>query len=264
MIKNFTLITQPVKNGFDGVLTRERYFLAANHPNHSRTEEIIELIGSKKTSLNIAMNGERYKLHQKVRSNRRGRPISSYAVEFCLTLPKSYRPTNEQWVKVAKECVFALAYHLNLSGSDKEAFYKGVRAVCHRQRQDGKGAGDHVHLLIGKVVNNVVLTDLQKKSATSTIKIAFNQAVAKHLSINVEEYRPCELSRGKRLEKWSHTLNEKSKLEERLQKQIAKWNQAKELGDLKQLKRQKNRIKKTLEELDGKCVLDDDLIKNII
>lgn len=249
MIKNFTLITQPVKNGFDGVLTRERYFLSRNHPNHSKTEDIIELFGSSQTSQRIAVSGEKYKLHQKVRDNRRGRPISSYGVEYCLTLPKGYRPSIEQWRKIVKECVSSLAYHLRLSDSDKELFYKQVRAVCHRQVQQGKGSGDHVHLLVGKVINNVVLTELQKKSATSTIKVAFNQAVSRHLSLNLEDYKPYELNRGRKLEKWAHTLNEKNRLQTRLEKQMDKWNKAKEEGDVKQLKRQRNRINKTLEEL---------------
>ncbi|MFN1552096.1 hypothetical protein [Vibrio natriegens] len=251
MIKNFTLITQAVKNGFDGVINRERYFLSYNHPNHSNTEEIIEIIGSRQTSINIATNGERYKLKQKIRRERRGRPISSYAVEFCLTLPKGYRPTKDQWNKVLKECICALSYHLNLSDKDKKEFYSNVRAVCHRQLQEGRGTGDHVHLLVGKVVNGTVITELQKKSTTKTIKVAFNQAVAKHLSLNVADYKPKELNRGRRLEKWSYTLNEKKKIEERLQKQIDKWNKAKEEGNTKQMKRQMNRINKTLAELKG-------------
>ncbi|EKY4205190.1 hypothetical protein RCQ54_004271 [Vibrio alginolyticus] len=249
-MKNFTLITQSVKNGFDGVLIRERYFLSSKHPNHKNTEEIIELIGSKQTSINIAREGESYKLKQKIKSERRGRPISSYAMEFCLTLPKGYRPTEDQWRNILKDCVCALAYHLKLSEKDKKVFYSHVRAVCHRQLQStGRGAGDHVHLLIGKVINGQVLTDLQRKPATSTMKISFNQAVAKHLSLRLTDYKPSELNCGRRLNKWSHTVKEKQKLEERLQRQITKLNRAKEIGDIKQIKRQSNRINKTLADL---------------
>ncbi|MEZ9073152.1 hypothetical protein AB4086_17335 [Vibrio splendidus] len=256
MIKNFTLITQSVKNGFDGVLTREKYFLSSNHPNHSKTEEILDVIGSSKTSQSIAINGERYRLHQKVRDNRRGRPISSYAMEYCLTLPKGYRPSKEQWRAIVKDCVCSLASHLRLSEGDKTLFYKQVRAVCHRQNQQGLGAGDHVHLLIGKVINNVVLTELQRKSSTTTIKAAFNQAVAVHLSLRVEDYKPYEVNRGKKLEKWAYVLKERKRLEARLDKQIEKWNQAKDSGDIKQLKRQRNRINKTLDELRGRPSLE--------
>ncbi|WP_017071772.1 hypothetical protein [Vibrio crassostreae] len=227
--------------------------MSESHPNHKNsTEEILEIVGNEITSKNIAVVGEKYKLHQKLRESRRGRPLSSFAMEFCLTLPKCCgRPTVDQWKSIVRDCVVALANHLRLNEEEKMQFYKQVRAVCHRQVQSVgvRGGHDHVHLLVGKIVKNTVLVDLQKKSSTATLKIAYNNAVAKHLDIDVESYKPYELDRGKKLSQWQHTLHEKEKLENRLQAQIKKWEKAQQAGDIKQLKRQKNRIYKTLEEL---------------
>lgn len=64
MIKNWTVITQPVKNGSDGVACRERYLMSIKHPNHKYTSEILNIIGNDKTTRYIALIGEQYRLRQ--------------------------------------------------------------------------------------------------------------------------------------------------------------------------------------------------------
>jgi len=82
MIKNWTVITQAVKNGTDGVMCRERYITSAKHPNHKKTENLISLIGNRSTSKRIALLGEQFRLDQQLNNKRGGRPLSSFAVEF--------------------------------------------------------------------------------------------------------------------------------------------------------------------------------------
>jgi hypothetical protein len=48
MIKNFTLISQPVKLQSDGVMMRERYLLSEQHANHKHSDALISLIGCKR------------------------------------------------------------------------------------------------------------------------------------------------------------------------------------------------------------------------
>ncbi|MGR5321159.1 hypothetical protein [Vibrio sp. DNB22_19_1] len=255
MIKNWTVTTQAVKNGTDGMIARERYLLAQNHPNHRTSEKLISLIGSEQTTQHIALMGERFRLNQQLKG-KGGRPLSSFGVEFCLTLPKGHRPTTKQWKAIVSDCYLAFANFLQLTPQERTEFKKQFRAVVHQQTQTGKrGAGDHVHLIVGKVLNGRVLIKLQQKVGTKLIKQAFNAAVLKHAGLDHREYQPYELNKGKRLETWKyreHKAAEAIEVEKTISKmqiQADKWLKAFSEKDTKQKKRQRNRLIKTFEEL---------------
>ncbi|CAI2299342.1 hypothetical protein [Vibrio parahaemolyticus] len=256
MLKNWTVTTQAVKHGADGVMIRERYLLSQRHPNHRNTEKVISIIGSPETTRRVALVGERFRLNQKLYNHQGGRPLCSYAVEFCLTLPKGHRPSKEQWKSIVSDCCIHLARFMQLTPDEMKQYKSQIRAVLHQQSQQGRtGSGDHVHLIIGKVIGNKVLKVLQQKKGTSFIKQAFNAAVLKHVGLDHREYRPYELNRGKRLETWryEHRNAEEAKrtqkLIAKLQNQAEKCFKALDEYDLKQQNRQLNRILKTFEEI---------------
>lgn len=87
MIRNWTVITQPVKWQSKGLFLRERYLTSQSHPNHKNTTKIISLIGSADTVRKISLLGENFNLNRIIKKSR-GRRLESYAMEFCLTLPK--------------------------------------------------------------------------------------------------------------------------------------------------------------------------------
>ncbi|MGR3041659.1 hypothetical protein ABMY36_16805 [Vibrio vulnificus] len=256
MLKNWTVTTQPVRLGTDGVMMRERYLLNTTHANHKYTDELISIFGCAETSNRIALTGEQFRLNQHLYSRRGGRPLSSYAMEYCLTLPKGYRPSKEQWQSIVKDCCLALAKLCKLNQSEFAQYRQQIRAVLHQQNQDGtKGSGDHVHLIIGKVIGKRVLKELQQKKATRVIKQAFNQSVLKHVGIDYRSYEPIEKEKGRRLSTWQYQHQkatealEIEKLIKQMQVQFDKWLIAKEERDERQLKRQKNRLLKSYDEL---------------
>ncbi|HCG7987192.1 TPA: hypothetical protein NJ576_005206 [Vibrio parahaemolyticus] len=256
MIKNWTVTTQPVRLGSDGVMMRERYLLNKTHANHKYTDDLISIFGCAETSNRIALAGEQFRLNQQLYNHKGGRPLSSYAMEYCLTLPKGYRPSIEQWQSIVKDCCLALAKLCKLNKSEFAQYRQQIRAVLHQQKQDGtKGSGDHVHLIIGKVIGGKVLKELQQKKSTKLIKQAFNQAVLKHVGIDHRTYDPIEKEKGRRLSTWQYQYQkatevlEIEKLIKQMQTQFDKWLKAKEAHDERQLKRQKNRLLKTYKEL---------------
>ena len=256
MIKNWTVTTQPVRLGTDGVMMREYYLLNKTHANHKYTDGLISIFGCTETSNRIALAGEQFRLNQHLYNRRGGRPLSSYAMEYCLTLPKGYRPTTDQWLSIVKDCCLALAKHCKLNKSEFAQYRQQIRAVLHQQNQDGaKGSGDHVHLIIGKVVGSRVLKELQQKKSTKLIKQAFNKSVLEHVGIDYRSYEPIEREKGRRLLTWQYQHQkatealEIEKLIKQMQTQFDKWLKAKEARDDRQLKRQKNRFLKTCEEL---------------
>ncbi|HIF9415961.1 TPA: hypothetical protein ACX6SD_003890 [Photobacterium damselae] len=259
MIKNWTVTTQPVRLASDGIMMREGYLLNTKHANHKHTEDLVSLFGCADTSNRIALAGEQFRLNQQLNNRRGGRPLSSYAVEYCLTLPKGFRPSSEQWQSIVKDCCLALAKLCKLNKSEFAQYRQQIRAVLHQQAQDGnKGSGDHVHLIIGKVVGSRVLKELQQKKSTKLIKQAFNKSVLEHVGIDYRSYEPIEKEKGRRLSTWQYQHQkatealEIEKLIKQMQTQFDKWLKAKEAYDERQLKRQKNRLLKTYEELKAK------------
>lgn len=259
-MKTFVVITKPVQGGSAAIVAREKYLKSESHPNHSNTEAIFDVVGNEATSKRIIVTGEQYKLNKMLSNNRRGRQLSSFAMEYCLSLPQGYRPTKEQWRSIIRDCCKTLADHLKLAGSDRKEFYSLVRGVCHQQKQavSRSGSGDHVHLILSKIVGGKVLRELQRKSSTALLKQAFTTAVTTHVGISIDDYKPYQLNRGKRLEKWQYESRkmeeinkENKKLIGKLEKQIERWELALENSDIKQLRRQRNRIEKTFSELDG-------------
>lgn len=255
-MKNWTVITQPVKDGSNGIMKRERYLVSTKTASHKETN-IISLIGSPETSRRMAILGEQYKLYQQQKQKRGGRPLSSYAVEYCITLPKGISPTPQQWKSITIDCVKALAQVCNLSQSEYENYKKGIRAVLHQQNQNNpRGTGDHVHFIVSKVLAaKGVLTQLQKKGATRALKSAFTLSVLKHTNYSINDYTPQEIGRSKRLEQWkvqysrAEQSKEELKLIQQLQNQVDKWLKAKEENDYRQINRQYNRMYKTYEKL---------------
>ncbi|EGQ7952837.1 hypothetical protein QTU68_003489 [Vibrio vulnificus] len=256
MLKNWTVTTQPVRLASDGIMMRERYLLNAKHANHKYIEALISIFGCGETSHRIALAGEKFRLNQQLNNRRGGRPLSSYAMEYCLTLPKGYRPTAEQWQSIVKDCCLALARLCKLNKSEFAQYRQQIRAVLHQQNQDGtKGSGDHVHLIIGKVIGERVLIELQQKRATKLIKQAFNGAVLQHVGIDHRTYEPIEKEKGRRLSTWQYQHQKATealdieKIIKKMQSQFDKWIKAKEEHNERQQHRQKNRLLKTYEEL---------------
>ncbi|ENO8810604.1 hypothetical protein ACCE85_002610 [Photobacterium damselae] len=255
MLKNWTVTTQPVRLASDGVLMRERYLLNPKHANHKHSEALISLFGCAETSNRIAIVGEQFRLNQQIYNRRGGRPLSSYAIEYCLTLPKGYRPTAKQWQSIIKDCCLALSKLCKLNKSEFAQYRQQIRAVLHQQTQDSsKGSGDHVHLIVGKVVGNRVLKELQQKKATKVIKQAFNQSVLKHIGIDYRSYEPIEKEKGRRLSTWQYQHQkanealEIEKLIKQMQVQFDKWLKAKEEHNERQVLRQQNRLVKNYEQ----------------
>jgi hypothetical protein len=87
------------------------------------------------------------------------------------------------------------------------------------------------------------------------IKQAFNQSVLKHVGIDYRSYEPIEKEKGRRLSTWQYQHQkateslEIEKLIKQMQVQFDKWLIAKEERNERQLKRQKNRLLKSYDEL---------------
>lgn len=265
-MNKWTVITQPVKWQSKGLFLRERYLTSTTHSNHKNTEKIINICGNQLTTKRIALIGEQFNLRRTVNRSR-GRRLESYAMEFCLTLPKGYRPVPESWRNVVNDICANTQKYCKLTSEEFKRFKSSIRAVLHQQDQSIRGGtGDHIHLIIPKVVfdgNDFrILSELQRKQYTKIIKNIYTSSVIKNFDYKIEDYSPEHKNTGKRLEVWKANKQEldskitSNKTLLRMLKQMEKWFLAFEERNEKQMNRQFNRIKKSY--LD--CIVGDDFI----
>ena len=199
-IKNWTVTTESTKSA----RAREIYLNDPTHSNHENTENIINIAGSERTTLNIIRTCEAYKLEM-AKKRKGGRPPTE-AMEFCLNLPKGIRPTKEQWQKMIKGVLMDVGETLNVNV--KNELLPIFRAVVHQQNQDKskRGTGDHCHIVIGKFTpSGRYLRDLQKKGVTYCIKQSFNMQMLNVMGIDHATYIPEKRYRGhakKRVPQW--------------------------------------------------------------
>ncbi|MGF1699611.1 hypothetical protein L4D09_04750 [Photobacterium makurazakiensis] len=220
----------------------------------------------------IALMGEQFNLRRTV-NNSRGRRLESYAMEFCLTLPKGYRPEPQAWRRVISDICSNTQKYCKLSPEEFKRFKTCVRAVLHQQDQSIKGGtGDHIHLILPKVViddNNFrILKELQRKQYTKILKNIYTSSVIKQFGYKIEGYSPKNKNSGKKLEVWKANKNtldhniDKSRTLIRIVKQMDNWLLAFRERDERQMNRQVNRIQKSY--LDYISSQNNDIPDNII
>ncbi|PMO60345.1 hypothetical protein BCT06_12680 [Vibrio breoganii] len=263
-IKNWTVTVESVRS----VLAREHYLNNSKHQNHSKTELIVDIWGSKETSLNIDYQCEKRKLQQALK-RKGGRPPTP-AMEFVFTLPKGLRPSEQQWKFILKHVVLDISKAIDIPVRE---FNGIVRAVLHKQQQDmEKGSGDHLHVIIGKFTNGgYYLRELQKKGVIHTSKQSFNAQVKSVLGVSYLDYLPeknFDKVAKKRAPQWkvkavrqreSHRANVKiiQRNLETFLKQCKKWLDAYDIGNKTQMNRQYNRLLKSISTLEAHSFLYD-------
>lgn len=225
-MKGWTVVTSSTKNGSQGIAGREIYFFNKQHTNHIKTERIEPVWGTKHTMQQIAFSAESYVAKQ--RANKKGgRPSDSFAIEFSLNLPKGYRASTEQWKEITKQVIIDVSKALRIKA---QVISEQTRAVLHMQDQTPEldahgreqGAGDHIHLTIGKFTpNGSYLRDLQRKTITHTVKNAFNTASKRVCGFDWTEYRDTKLkaqeyANKKRTPQWKlEAARREKKIEQR-------------------------------------------------
>ncbi|HCE2134003.1 TPA: hypothetical protein NGT58_004770, partial [Vibrio parahaemolyticus] len=93
-------------------------------------------------------------------------------------------------------------------GVERKDLAQICRAVAHQQDQNPakKGAGDHMHVMIGRFTNDgKYLRKLQSKSTLYRMKQSFNLAALEVMGVNHATYEPVKTYQGvakRRVPKW--------------------------------------------------------------
>lgn len=240
-IKNFTVIAQAVKKKGDGLIAYVNYLTDKKVPSHKNTEIYPVFNGAcddpdkflEATLLEIAKAN-------KVNS---GREYSNYAQSFDFVLPKTIKPTPEQWKSITRDILKVvhkelflqepepephsetgkIKKNLNFKGSIPTAQAFGQKTFCiiHDQKNP------HLNLLVPTVYDGERLLRVDRKRLTNEIKKQFNLSVLMHCQMNYKDYKPENVKLGRRKPRNQYLLEKAAKaVEEANQKLLGEEKKA--------------------------------------
>lgn len=192
--KNFFVRSKSVDKGSKGFMTYIEYLGDENHPNHQNKSKIINLRGDRDTFINNVtldtMNRER----AVIRANKGGRPISSYAQSFVISLPGDFvKPTIDQWKKIASDMVKTISAKIGIS--PKKVLQNSFINI-HEQNNP------HLNIVTGKIFDGKSYNkELTRPSTSNALKREIKRSVLVHTGKNLDDYvtvLPSGTTKGKR------------------------------------------------------------------
>lgn len=190
-MKNFVVITQPIKEQTKGLTNYLSYLVSSNHKNHRDKTRIVPIHNTIKKLLNNCIEQITDRNLERKKAKKGGRDITSYAQSFIFSLAPDIHLNDEQWKQIAMLVFCDLADYLNLS---KTILSKNCFINLHDQKNQ------HINLVISKVIDGTVRKDIQKKAVLAMLKQSFNSAVLKITNIDHINYKP-KTRRAKRYTK---------------------------------------------------------------
>jgi len=179
-MKNWTVISKPVKKCFNGLSAYTHYLTSRKHRNHKRTR-IVRIHNTPQKFVGHCTKQVFLRDIERDKSRKGGRPISSYAQSFVFSMPPDIQLTDTQWKAIAKSIYFDLARFLDLSPNQLK---DSVFINLHDQKNQ------HLNIVVSKVINGRVAREVQQKGITQYLKLSFNNAVLRHGKHNHKSYVP--------------------------------------------------------------------------
>lgn len=204
--RDWTVKTERVNNKEGGFFTYKEYLLDEYHKNHDNTKIINfykqEYIDS------FMMNTIKNCRLKDANNIKGGRRVESFAQGFNFVLPEQFQPTPQQWLEIYKDVKSALKEKI---GCSEKCFFGNLH-------QENKG-NSHINILVSRCDEGGKLNELlDKRSVIITGKIAFKEAVKKHVGIEPKDYtlKTDEPPHKKNLDK--PTYNYKKKVKKKAKK----------------------------------------------
>lgn len=252
-IKNWFVRSEAITDKALGAIRYARYLTDENHPNHSK-KTTINYIHGRPVDIALIAIKEAYNADLvNAKKQKGGRPTSSYLQSFVFSLPADVELNNEQWKNISKALIKDLADRFNVS---TKQLLKYSSLVLHKQNNP------HLNLIVCRTMDGQSFQQaLTRPSTTNLLKASFNRELIK-CGYDYQDYKP-KAKRSKRLKRWEE-LTEKEKIIDdkhqslktvhsvirKLNNQLKKLVLAYRTEDQKNIKRQQNRLNRTIEKLE--------------
>jgi hypothetical protein len=205
-LKNWVVTTERLKDKANGLIAYANYLISNTHSNHKGKTTIFPIFGDLNKFVQKTIGGC---IAVDQQNTKGGRPMSSYAQSFVLSLPPTLKPTPDEWKKISADVCMAICKHLQV---DPKEFKEMIFTNLHQQRSN-----DHLNVVVSRTFKGGVLLDLDRKSTLAVVKKSFTQAVLKNCQIDVKNYDVRQPKRDQRFRSrvptWQHKLKEFKRLE---------------------------------------------------
>ncbi|NGZ68710.1 coiled-coil domain-containing protein 22 [Vibrio aestuarianus subsp. cardii] len=252
-IKNWFVRSEAITDKALGAIRYARYLTDENHPNHKVKTTILH-IHSRPVDIALTAIKEAYNADlNNAKKQKGGRPTSSYLQSFVFSLPADVLLNDEQWKEVSKTLVKDLAERLNIS---TKQILKYSSLVLHKQ------SNPHLNLIVCRTMNGQSFQQsLTRPSTTNLLKTSFNRELIR-CGYDFQDYKP-KSKRNKRLKRWEEITDKEKIIDDKhqslktvqlvirkLNNQLKKLVLAYRTEDQKNIKRQQNRLNRTIEQLE--------------
>ena len=195
-MKNWTVISQPIKQSARGLASYLNYLINAEHKNHKNKTKIIPVFGVTDKLYKRIIYSVAERDLERSKKRKGGRSISSYAQSYVFTLPENLpkHPTLSDWKYISVELLKTIQA---FTGVSSEELKKNIFINIHDQKNP------HLNLVVSKVMDKSVKTELQKKSIVTALKKTFNFAVMQTIKLSPEDYKPLK-KRSKRYNEYQY------------------------------------------------------------
>lgn len=202
-----------VKKKDQGLIRYTRYLLNANEPSHAATS-IHPLKDPRQATRNMLAEHSLRQAERR-RAGLSGGGVSNYAQSYVFALPKDIpQPTKKQWAGIAARAVKAIAEENEI---DPQKLWEVTGVVFHEEPTKSKK--NHIHVIIGNIVDGKYHKGLTQKKSVYASKKAFNDYMLEVLDVDNKNYQalskgrdePLWLARKKQAEKEERTIIESRK-----------------------------------------------------
>lgn len=193
-IRNWLVSTKQVKQKQFGLFKHFTYLFNKNRSAHYYSK-IYDLNKSPEKLSNIVHQQEIRKNKRKEKKLRGG-GVSNLATSFVLALPRDInQPKNiSEWQSIIRITLQELAEKTQISF---EKIIDHSVIVLHEESKS-RDKPNHVHILVGNIIDGEVQKSLSQFRATNAMKSGFNRAVKQVLGENHRSYTPKQKNVGKK------------------------------------------------------------------
>ncbi|EPZ5431631.1 hypothetical protein KW471_21165 [Vibrio fluvialis] len=252
-IKNWFVRSEAITDKALGAIRYAKYLTDKNHPNHNGKTSILN-IHSKPVDIALIAIKEAYNADLvNAKKQKGGRPTSSYLQSFVFSLPVDVELNHEQWKNISKALIKDLADRLNVS---TKQILKYSSLVLHQQ------SNTHLNLIVCRTMDGQSFQQaLTRPSTTNLLKTSFNRELIR-CGYDFQDYNP-KSKRSKRLKRWEEITDREKIIDDKhqslktvqlvirkLNNQLKKLVVAYRSEDQKNIKRQQNRLNRTIEQLE--------------
>jgi hypothetical protein len=182
MLKNWLVKMKQIKKGSKGFINHSTYLSCNNRAAHEKTDITVLNDASK----NIINEVDKRTLYRQ-KNSLTGGGVRNYASSFVISLPNNIKqPTTEEWEKISLYAIKKIAEATDINFNELR---KISHIVLHNEDRS-LNKNNHVHILVGNVLDNKVIKKVSQYGALHAIKESVNYSVKKLLNEDNNTYIP--------------------------------------------------------------------------